>query len=82
VTLAQQEEDMIAFIPTVPGVSTDVLDMTGAIAPIAGTVLIGLFLSSLAGIVITVLADRWLTKRQQKMLAEQVANLNPLRRAA
>ena len=53
---------MIDFIPTVSGVSANIFDMTDAITPIAGTVLIGLFLSSLAGIVIPVLADRWLTQ--------------------
>jgi len=73
---------MVAFIPTVSGVSANVLDMTDAIAPIAGPVLVGLFLSSLAGIVITVLADRWLTRRQQRVRATQVADLNPLRQAA
>ena len=54
------------FHSRISGVSTNLLDMTDAIAPFAGTVLVGLFLSSLAGIVITVLVDRWLTQRQQR----------------
>ena len=73
---------MIAFIPTVSGASTNILDMTDAITPIAGTALIELFLSSLAGIVITVLADRWLTQRQQRGLTTEVADVNTIRRAA
>jgi hypothetical protein len=73
---------MIAFIPTVFGASANILDMTDAIAPFAGTVLVGLFLSSLAGIVITVLADRWLTQRQQQILTTAVADVNPIRQAA
>jgi hypothetical protein len=73
---------MIPLIPTFPGVPTNVLDMTDAIAPFAGTVLVGLFLSSFAGIVITVFLDRWLTQRQQRVLATQVAELNPMRHAA
>ena len=73
---------MIAFIPTVSGVSANILDMTDAIAPFAGTVLVGLFLSSLAGIVIAVLADRWLTQRQQRVLTTEVADVNPIRQAA
>jgi len=73
---------MIPFLPTVSGVSANVLDMTEAIVPFAGTVVVGLFLSSLAGIVITVLADRWLARRQQQGLAARVAEVNPLRRTA
>jgi hypothetical protein len=73
---------MINFLPMVSGVSTNVLDMTEAMAPFFGTVLIGLFLSSLAGIVISVLADRWFTQRQAQARATQVAELNPLRQAA
>ena len=73
---------MIDFIPTVSGVSANIFDMTNAITPIAGTVLIELFLSSLAGIVITVLADRWLTQRQQRGLTTEVADVNTIRRAA
>ena len=73
---------MIDFIPTVSGVSANIFDMTDAITPIAGTVLIELFLSSLAGIVITVLADRWLTQRQQRVLATELADVNTIRRAA
>jgi hypothetical protein len=73
---------MIAFIPTVFGASANILDMTDAITPFAGTVLVGLFLSSLAGIVITVLADRWLTQRQQRVLTTEVADVNPIRQAA
>jgi hypothetical protein len=73
---------MIAFIPTVFGASANILDMTDAIAPFAGTVLVGLFLSSLAGIVITVLADRWLMQRQQRVLTTAVADVNPIRQAA
>ncbi len=73
---------MINFIPTVSGVSANIFDMTDAITPIAETVLIELFLSSLAGIVITVLADRWLTQRQQRGLTTEVADVNTIRRAA
>ena len=73
---------MIDFIPTVSGVSANIFDMTDAITPIAGTVLIELFLSSLAGIVITVLADRWLTQRQQRVLTTELADVNTIRRAA
>ena len=73
---------MIDFIPTVSGVSANIFDMTDAITPIAGTVLIELFLSSLAGIVITVLADRWLTQRQQRGLTTELADVNTIRRAA
>jgi hypothetical protein len=73
---------MTSFIPTFSGVPTYGLDMTDALAPIAGPVLIGLFLSSLAGIVISILVDRWFTKRQQRARATQVADLNPLRQAA
>jgi hypothetical protein len=57
---------MVDFIPTFYGVPTNVLDMTGAIAPYSGAVLIALFLSSLAGIVITALIDRWQMQRQAK----------------
>jgi hypothetical protein len=56
--------------------------MTDAIVPFAGTVLVGVFLASLAGIVITVLADRWLTQRRQRVLTTEVADVNPKRRAA
>ena len=73
---------MVAFIPTVFGASANILDMTDAIAPFAGTVLVGLFLSSLAGIVITVLDDHWLTQRQQRILTPEVADVNPIRQAA
>ena len=73
---------MIDFIPTVFGASANILDMADAIAPFAGTVLVGFFLSSLAGIMITVLLDRWLTQRQQRVRATQVAALNPMRHAA
>jgi hypothetical protein len=73
---------MIDFIPTVSGVSANIFDMTDAITPIAGTVLIELFLFGLAGIVITVLADRWLTQRQQRGLTTEVADVNTIRRAA
>ncbi|MGE0680854.1 MAG: hypothetical protein AB7P69_08120 [Candidatus Binatia bacterium] len=73
---------MIAFIPPVSGASANTLDMIDAIVPFTGTVLVGLFLSSLAGIVITVLADRWLTRRQQRVLTAEVVNVNPIRRAA
>jgi hypothetical protein len=73
---------MINFIPTVLGVSANILDMTDAIVPFAGTVLVGVFLASLAGIVITVLADRWLTQRRQRVLTTEVADVNPKRRAA
>lgn len=73
---------MIAFIPTVSGASANTLDMIDAIAPFTGTVLVGLFLSSLAGIVITVLADRWLTRRQQRVLTAEVADVDTIRRAA
>jgi len=73
---------MINFIPTVSGVSASIFDMTDAIAPFAGTALVGLLLSSLAGIVIAVLADRWLTQRQQRVLTTEVADVNTIRRAA
>jgi hypothetical protein len=73
---------MIDFIPTVSGVSANIFDMTDAITPIAGTVLIELFLSSLAGIVIAVLGDRWLTRRQQRVLTTELADVNTIRRAA
>jgi hypothetical protein len=73
---------MINFIPTVSGVSANILDMTDALAPFAGTVLVGLFLSSLAGIVIAVLGDRWLTRRQQRVLTTELADVNTIHRAA
>jgi hypothetical protein len=73
---------MINFIPTVSGVSANIFDMTDVIAPFAGTVLVGLFLSSLAGIVIAVLGDRWLTRRQQRVLTTELADVNTIRRAA
>jgi len=73
---------MIAFMPTVFGASANILDMPDALAPFAGTVLVGLFLSSLAGIVITVLADRRLTQRPQRVLTTEVADVNPIRQAA
>ena len=73
---------MISFIPPFSGVPTNVLDMTDALAPFAGTVLVGLLLSSLAGIVIAVLADRWLSRRQRRVLTTEVAEVNPIRRAA
>ena len=73
---------MINFIPTVSGVSANILDMTDALAPFAGTVLVGLFLSSLAGIVIAVLGDCWLTRRQQRVLTTELADVNTIRRAA
>jgi hypothetical protein len=73
---------MIAFIPPVSGVSTNTLDMIDAIAPFTGAVLVGLFLSSLAGIVIAVLADRWLTQRQERVLTTKVADIDTIRQAA
>lgn len=73
---------MIAFIPTLAGASANILDMTDAIAPFSGAVLVGMFLSSLAGLVITVFADRWLTQRQQRVLTAEAADLTPIRRAA
>ncbi len=73
---------MIAFVPPVSGASANTLDMIDAIAPFTGTVLVGLLLSSLAGIVIAVLADRWLTRRQQRVLTTEVADVHPIRQAA
>ena len=73
---------MINFIRTVSGVSANILDMPDALAPFAGTVLVGLLLSSLAGIVIAVLGDRWLTRRQQRVLTTELADVNTIRRAA
>ena len=61
--LVQQEADMVSFISTFSGFSTNVLDMTDALAPVLGTVFFGLFLTSLAGIVVTILVDRWRTQR-------------------
>ena len=57
---------MIPFAPTFSGVPSGVLDMTDAIVPFLGPVLVGLFLASLSGIIITALLDRWQTRRQEK----------------
>ena len=73
---------MIPFIPTFSGVPTNVLDMTDAIAPFSGAVLVGLFLSSLAGIIITVLLDRWYTQRQAKLTVAPAADTVALSKAA
>lgn len=73
---------MANFLPTIPGVSTNVLDMTEAMAPFFGTFFFGLFLASLAGIVIVVLADCWSMQRQQHVGATRISELNQQRRAA
>lgn len=73
---------MVSFVPTLSGVSTNVLDMTGAVAPLLGAVVFGLFLSSLAGIVVTVLADRWQTRHQLGQGATQAADAGALIKAA
>jgi len=73
---------MIAFLPTVPGVSANALGVTDAIVPFAGAVLVGLFLSSLAGIVITILADGWLTRRQVTPVTAPAVNTVALFKAA
>jgi hypothetical protein len=58
---------MIPLAPTFAGVPTQALDMTNTIAPLAGTMVVGLFLTSLAGIVLTILLDRWQSQRQTKL---------------
>ncbi len=73
---------MIPFIPTFSGVPTNVLDMTDALAPYSGVVLVGLFLSSLAGIVVTVLLDRWQTQRQAKLTVAPAVDTVALSKAA
>ena len=73
---------MIPFIPTFSGVPTNVLDMTDALAPYSGVVLVGLFLSSLAGIVVTVLLDRWQTQRQAKLAVAPTVDTVALSKAA
>jgi hypothetical protein len=72
---------MIPFIPA-PSVAANLLDMTGAIAPFSGTALVGLFLGSLAGIVVTVLLDRWQTRRQAKLVVAPAVNTVSLSKAA
>jgi hypothetical protein len=73
---------MVPFIPTFSGVSTNVLDLTSAIAPFSGAALAGVFLSSLAGIVVTVLVDRWQTRRQAKLSMTPTADVVTLSKAA
>lgn len=73
---------MVPFVPTFSGVSTNVLDVTGALAPFSGAALVGIFLSSLAGIVITVLVDRWQTRRQAKPSVTPAADVVTLPKAA
>lgn len=73
---------MIPFIPPFSGVPTNVLDMTDALGPFPGTALVGLFLSSLAGIVITILLDRWQTQRQAKLVVIPAVDTVALSKAA
>jgi hypothetical protein len=72
---------MIPFIPA-PNVATNLLDMTGAIAPFSGAALVGLFLCSLAGIVVTVFLDRWHMRRQAKLVVAPAVNTVSLSKAA
>jgi|GEM_PF-4731327 len=73
---------MVPLIPTFSGVPANALGMTGAIAPFSGIALVGLFLSSLAGIIITVLLDRWYTQRQAKPAVAPAVDTAALSKAA
>jgi len=73
---------MVAFIPTLSGVSMNVLDMTGAIAPFLGTVLVGFSLASLVGIVATAFIDHWQMRRQPALIAASTTDVVVLSKAA
>jgi hypothetical protein len=73
---------MIPLAPTFAGVPTQVLDMTNTIAPLAGTMVVGLFLTSLAGIVLTILLDRWQSQRQAKLAVVPTADAVAFSKAA
>ncbi|MGE0826434.1 MAG: hypothetical protein AB7G75_18935 [Candidatus Binatia bacterium] len=73
---------MIPFVPILPGAFANMADMTGALAPLLVSTLAGVFLCSVAGIVITVLLDGWQTQRSQAVKATQSARTKALLKAA
>lgn len=73
---------MIPVAPSFSGVPTHVLDMTTILAPLFGAVLVGLFLTSTAGIVLTILLDRWQSQRHSKRAAIPAIDTATLPKAA